>query len=191
MNGKMKTFGWILAGSLLASPAAAHTGVPGGLGAGLLHPLLGLDHLLALVALGLWAGWMGKADRLLLPLLLVAGLGIGMLAGFAGVYLPAVESMIALSVLVFGLFASVAARPGRAIALIVAAGFGLFHGYAHAVEMPLIGSLYGYAGGILASSALVTGLAALSGDYLLAQQRLVRALGGGVALTGLTLLVAG
>ena len=129
----------------LASPALAHTGLDGthSFAAGFAHPLGGADHLLAMLVVGLLAGIM-PARGWLAPAGFMAGMTAGAILGFAGAALPAVEPMIALSVLALGgLLALGPALPALALAG-AAAVFALFHGAAHAAEAPLgiDGALY-------------------------------------------------
>ena len=96
--------------------------------------------------------------------------------------------------MVFGVLASSARHPGRGVALVIASSFGLFHGYAHAVEMPALVSLSGYTAGILATSLAVAGLNAALGHFLVGQgcaARLARGLGAGAAFAGAGFLIAG
>ncbi|WP_370208399.1 HupE/UreJ family protein [Pararhodobacter marinus] len=179
--------------ALLAAPAMAHTGHGAeGLAHGLAHPFFGADHLVAMVAVGLWSG-------LVLPRRVWAGAAAFMTAmitgaalGCAGAVLPMAEGMIALSVIVFGLLV-VMARRGQpraltAVSLAAIAAFGTAHGYAHAVEATgsaaayvagfLVASAVLHASGILAARALVTG-------------RLAQILAGGAVVAAGALLVAG
>jgi urease accessory protein len=143
----------------LALPAAAHPGHGGepGFIAGLLHPLSGLDHLLALVAVGLWSRRQGQGHALVLPAVFLVLMAQG--ASCAGMLaegmLPALEMSIAASVLLLGGLASLAGRmaPQLAVALVGLCGF--VHGLAHGRELAGMASGAGY----LAASALVMGLA--------------------------------
>jgi urease accessory protein len=179
----------------VAQPAAAHSlGAGGtGLGAGLAHPLLGLDHLLALLGAGLWASWLGGRLRWALPAAFLGALFLGALLAWQGLVLPAVEPMIAASVLVFGLLGASAVRSGGLLGLIVTLGFGLFHGQAHGMELPLAAGATGYAIGLLLSSAAVLGLGLVSGQWLLGggAQRLHRGLAALLGGIGAGWLIAG
>jgi len=129
---------------LIALPlaASAHTGVDGGMhhgfAAGFLHPLTGADHLAAMVAVGLWSALTARhawPDLLWAPLGFAVMLLAGALAGLAGVQLPAVEPMIAASLLVLGLLVATQRRlPALAAASLVGA-FAVFHGVAHGQEL--------------------------------------------------------
>ena len=149
-----------LAGAaLMALPAAAlaHTGhmEPGGFMHGFEHPLGGLDHLLAMVAVGLWAAQSGGRALLALPAAFVGAMILGALAGMAGLPLPAVELGILGSVLALG--ALVAFQPKLSVGVCVAitAAFAVFHGYAHGVEMPAAASAWAYGLGFTVATALL------------------------------------
>lgn len=123
---------------------------------GFAHPLGGLDHLLAMLAVGLYAAHQPGATRWMLPagfvLAMLAGAGLGAL----GVALPAVEAGIAASVLVLGLLIALAARLPLAASLPLVAAFALFHGHAHHAEMGGA-SLVTYATGFALATALLHG----------------------------------
>ena len=128
-----------LAALLVASgPAQAHTGIGGtlGLAQGFGHPIGGIDHLLVMVAVGLFAAHLGGRALWLVPLSFISAMAIGGAFGITGIFLPSVEVGIALSVVVFGV--SVAARPHlpTLVAMTLAGFFALFHGQAHGAEMP-------------------------------------------------------
>jgi len=148
-----------LGGLALLAPTAAwaHTGVghTDGLIHGLMHPVLGADHLLAMVAVGVWATQLGGRAILALPAAFVATMAIGAVAGAAGLGLPGVEAGILLSVLALGALAAAATRLPIVLAMAVVAIFALFHGHAHGTEMPatLSGWLYG-TGFVAATAAL-------------------------------------
>ncbi len=181
---------------LLLAPAAAlaHAGhdLPGGgFATGFLHPLFGLDHIAAMIAVGLWAATLGGAAvpvlLLAFPLAMVAG---GIL-GAAGIAVPAVEQGIAASSLVIGVAVLLALRPPLWVAGSVVAAFAVFHGHAHGAEMPATGSLVPYAAGfVLATLALhLAGLGLGRLSRLRPGPALLRALGGAIALTGSAALV--
>jgi urease accessory protein len=183
-----------LAAMLAPSAALAHAGV-GAHGAafasGLVHPLLGPDHLLAMVAVGLFAAMTGGRARLACPASFVAAMVAGGLLGFEGAALPVVEPTILASVVVLGLAIAFAVRPPLALACAVIALFGLAHGFAHGLEAPALGGLPYVAGFVIATSALHgVGLALGLAGARLGRPALVRALGALTAAGGL-LLVAG
>ncbi|MFC7705875.1 HupE/UreJ family protein [Plastorhodobacter daqingensis] len=175
---------------LAAAPALAH---PGHVGqapfvAGVVHPLLGADHLLAMIAVGLWAAHLGGAALPGLPAAFVAAMVAGFTVALGGGVLPLVEPMILASVLVLGLMLALALRlPTGASAALVAL-FGLFHGFAHGQEMGE-GGAAAFGAGFALSTALLhaagAGLGLVLGQWFpqARGQALLRALGA-VTLTG-------
>lgn len=183
----------------VAAPALAHPGHDaGGFAGGFAHPFGGFDHLMAMLAVGLWAvQYAGRPSATqpralwLLPASFVAAMAAGFGLGLAGVALPGVEAGIALSVLILGLIVAFAVRPPLPAAMTVTALFALFHGHAHATEMG-DAAIIAYAAGMLLATALLHG-AGLTAARL-AQQfnlgMLTRAAGAAVALAGVVILVA-
>ncbi len=172
--------------------AGAHTGHgASGFLAGLAHPLNGMDHLLAMLAVGLWAGQAGGRRIWLLPALFMATLAIGALAGTLQPSLPLVEQGIAASVLVLGLLIASPTRLALPASMALVAVFGLFHGHAHGSEMPDASAPLGYALGFLAATAaLHLGGIATSRTMCERFTRLVQALGMGIASCGAWMLAA-
>lgn len=120
---------------------------------GLAHPFTGLDHLLAMVAVGLWASQIGGRALWLLPLTFPVVMAAGAAVGFGGAQLSWVESGIAASVLVLGTLIALRARPSLAISVPLIGLFALLHGYSHGVELPASVSALTYAGGFIAATA--------------------------------------
>ncbi|WP_411386357.1 HupE/UreJ family protein [Pseudomonas sp. MPB03] len=146
--------------ALLLTPALAfaHPGHgDNGLIAGLGHPIGGLDHLLAMLAVGLWAAQQQGAARWALPCTFVGTMLLGGLLGFEGLNLPALESGIAASVLALGLAVALAVRPPLSLAVGATASFALFHGVAHGLELPDMSSPWAYAVGFVAATAALHG----------------------------------
>ncbi|GAB6405317.1 HupE/UreJ family protein [Pseudomonas sp. MHK4] len=142
--------------ALLLTPAIAfaHPGHgDNGLFAGISHPIGGLDHLLAMLAVGLWAAQQHGAARWVLPSTFVGTMLVGGLLGFEGLSLPAMESAIAASVLALGLAVTLAVRPPLSLAMGATAMFALFHGVAHGLELPDMSSPWSYAAGFVAATA--------------------------------------
>lgn len=141
----------------MASPAAAHsgTGLPGGVAAGFMHPFTGLDHMLAMVSVGLWGAILGRPLLVLLPVIFPAVMAIGGAMGVAGVPLPPVEIGIAVSVLVLGGLIFGAVRPPVWLACAVVAGFAIFHGYAHGLELPSAADPIGYSIGFVMATGML------------------------------------
>ena len=178
--------------ALLLAPALAfaHPGHgDNGLMAGISHPLGGLDHLLAMLAVGLWAAQQKGAARWALPCTFVATLLLGGLLGFEGLALPALESGIAASVLALGLAVALAVRPPLLMALGATALFALFHGVAHGLELPDMSSPWAYAAGFVGATAVLHAAGYAVVRWLpTAAAPLVRVAGAASAATGVWLL---
>lgn len=186
-----KTFRWIISASLAlaAGTASAHTGDHAvvGFASGFAHPFLGLDHLLAMLAIGLWAAQQGGRALWAVPAAFLAAMGLGGLLVWTGGALPQVETGIALSVLVLGLLIATRQKWAVPVGMAVAASFALFHGYAHGLEIPQAASPFLYAlGFVLATAALHA--AGIGGNLL--GRRAVQWAGAAIAATGLVLIVA-
>lgn len=181
--------------AVAAAPVLAHPGhtesvlaVTGGtmggtweaLASGFVHPLTGLDHLLALAAAGVWSARQPQGVKLL-PVFLGTML-LGALAGIAGFAVPGLETGIAATVVALGLLmAAVTVNVPAPLAMALCAGFAALHGNAHGLELPAAG-----AAGYIASSALL--LAAGRGVGAWASARMLRIAGAGVAVAGLLML---
>ena len=158
----------VVAGLVLAGAAPsvfAHTfgAVGAGFAAGFGHPFLGLDHLAAMIAVGVWAAQAGWRPVWSVPLVFMAVMAFAATLAFAGIALPVVEAGIAASLLVLGLLIAAAVRlPASAGALIVAV-FALFHGYAHGAEIPQAAAPWLYAGGFLLATGLLHAAGILAG----------------------------
>ena len=169
---------------LLAGPAAAHsgTGLPGGFAAGFMHPLSGLDHLLAMVSVGLWGAILGRPLVYALPVVFPAMMVAGAIIGMVGLSLPPVELGIAVSVLALGGSVALSWRAPVWTAVALVALFALFHGYAHGRELPSAADPIGYSAGFVLATGLLHGLGIGLG--------LVEGLpGGALAIRGLGLAI--
>lgn len=142
---------------LVPSVALAHTGAghPAGFVHGFVHPLGGLDHILAMVAVGVFAFVLGGRALWLVPLSFVVMMGAGFLVGAAGIGLPYVELGIALSSIVIGGAAALGRPMPVAGAMALCGVFAIFHGHAHGAEMPAVTSGLVYAVGFMAATALL------------------------------------
>jgi len=185
-----------LAAATLPFAAFAHVGADGaahhaaGFAQGFLHPFTGVDHLLAMVGVGLWSALMARNARELAwaPLGFAAMLLAGALLGLAGVGLPAVEPMIAASLLVVGLLVLTRLRLPGPLAAALVGGFALFHGVAHGQELAGDGGAVAALAGMVLATALLH-LAGIAGGWQLRQRGTVsRLAGGAVALFGIALL---
>ena len=142
---------------LIASPVAAHPlhGAGAGLMSGFGHPFAGLDHLLAMLAVGAWAAHIGGQAIWKVPLVFIGALLLGGALGIAGFSLPHVEPMVAASVLALGLLLASGRILGPFPAALLTIFFGLFHGLAHGAEWAVAGSVVAYGlGFLLATGAL-------------------------------------
>ncbi|MDB5765762.1 MAG: ureJ [Collimonas fungivorans] len=142
---------------LSIAPAFAHPGHPDAFGFnnGFAHPFSGIDHLLAMLAVGLWAAQNKRSALWVLPLAFPLMMVVGALLAFAGLQMPGVETGIAASVAVLGLLIAFAIRmPVWASASVVSV-FALFHGYAHGSELPHGASALWYGVGFVAATALL------------------------------------
>ncbi|MEJ0076964.1 MAG: HupE/UreJ family protein [Alphaproteobacteria bacterium] len=173
---------------ILATPALAHTGEgAGGFLSGLAHPVFGPDHVIAMVAVGMWGVFFGAPALWLLPIVFPLVMAFGGVVGIAGVPLPAVETGIAASAIVLGLMVALAARPPLWIAAVLVGAFAIFHGYAHGKELPDDANALAYSAGfVIATGALhLTGIAFGQLAHWPAGRLAVRGAGGAIALAGL------
>ena len=186
--------GVLAAGAVLFGVAATVTAHPGhnthGFAAGVTHPVSGLDHLLAMFAVGLWASRIAGTRKWLLPLMFVSGMILGMVLGVLTVPVPSVELGIAGSVIAFGLLIAVGRDVPFGVAMGLTVLFALFHGHAHGAEMPENSSALSYGLGMI----LVTTLLHVSGIAVGTSMRgargitLLRLGGTAVTCSGLLLL---
>jgi urease accessory protein len=169
-----------------AGTASAHPGHAGheigGIGWGLVHPFTGLDHLLAMVAVGLWAVQLGGRALWMLPLSFVSAMAMGGALGMDGFVLPQVEPMILGSALVLGAVVAMAARLPMAASVAIVAVSAFFHGQAHGAEMPAGANGWMTALGFVLATAALHGAGVGGGKVLqqVATQRAVRACGAAI-----------
>jgi len=185
----------LLAAGLTLMPAMAYAH-PGhgtsGLVSGLSHPLFGLDHLLAMVAVGLCAAKLGGAARWLLPMLFVGVMVLGGGLAIAGMHLPGVELGIVASVIVLGMLLIVARSGATLPAALLVSGFALFHGYAHGAEMPAAAGAATYAFGFALATAGLHAFGLVGGQWLQARQwqRAVQVLGALISMAGVSMALS-
>ncbi|MEM6744344.1 MAG: HupE/UreJ family protein, partial [Pseudomonadota bacterium] len=180
---------------LLPAVALAHAdhahGGPGGFLSGFLHPLAGWDHVLAMVAVGLWGAFLGAPALWLLPVVFPLVMALGAALGILSVPLPAVEAGIAASAAVLGLMIVLKARLPLPAAAAIVGVFAIFHGHAHGTELPQAATPAAYAVGFV----LATGLLHMLGIAFGALTRWPRgrlalqAGGGAISLAGLAFLL--
>ncbi|MFG1362496.1 HupE/UreJ family protein [Xanthobacter versatilis] len=176
------------------APAFAHTGTGVSLGllSGFMHPLSGADHLVAMVAVGLWGAQLGNPAIWVLPVTFPLVMAVGGLLGVLGVPLPAVEPVIAVSGIALGLMVALSARPPLWVAAVMVGVFAIFHGFAHGRELPEAADAVAYAVGFVGA----TGLLHLSGILIgvlvgwEAGARVVRACGAAIGCVGVYFLLA-
>jgi urease accessory protein len=183
-----------LAATLLAvtaSAAQAHTGHPiDSAGAGALHPLTGLDHLLAMIGVGIWAAHIGASGERhatwLVPASFVVVMALGAVVGLSGATLPLAEAGIIGSVVLIGLLIASTSRLPLWAPMAVVALFAFCHGFAHGAEMP---ASLAYGAGVLAATVIlhVTGIGIGLVARRLSSQLGVRIVGGALALAGFAL----
>jgi urease accessory protein len=191
----------LLAAALLTAAttgAEAHTGVgtASSVAHGFAHPLGGVDHLVTMIAVGLFAMRLGGPALWLVPASFVTVMAAGGAAGMAGLGLPLAEAGIAFSIVALGAMIAFRVPVSTGAAMLLVGLFAVFHGHAHGAEMPHSLSALGYGIGFVAATcalhALGIGLgvaAARKGEAF--GSRALRTAGSGVALAGVTLLVAG
>jgi urease accessory protein len=175
-----------------AAPALAHVDpvAHGSLMAGLSHPFFGADHVLAMIAVGLWAAQIGRRALWSVPAAFVATMALGFGLAVGGVMLPFVEPAILASVVALGLLVAMAVRLDAAAAAAVVAVFALFHGHAHGGELGTAGAWPFAAGFIIATVLLhIAGIGIGLGVARLSKGTLARLLGGITAVTGAALLI--
>lgn len=177
---------------VLTSQAIAHTegGLAGGFVSGLSHPISGLDHVVAMVAVGLWGAFLGAPAIWLLPIVFPVVMAFGGVLGILGVPVPSVEVGIALSAVVLGLCVAFALKLPLWIAATIVGAFAVFHGHAHGTELPSAADAYTYAAGFVVATGLLHVAGIVFG--LLARwdvgKLAVRAGGGIIALAGVAFL---
>lgn len=183
--------------AVTSQAAHAHVGVgqTSGFAYGFGHPISGLDHILAMIMVGVLAAQIGGRAVWLVPASFVTVMLLGGLVGAAGVALPFVELGIGLSVVVLGAVVALGLRIAVAFAMTLVGFFAMFHGFAHSAEMPPSGSGLGYGMGFVLATAALHALGLGFGLVLshVASARgghLVRATGGAAALAGVA-IVAG
>lgn len=142
---------------LTTVPALAHVGLGQveTFSTGFLHPLTGMDHVLAMVAVGLYAASLGGAALWLVPCAFVGMMMVGGLIGYSGFPLPLVEQVIGLSVVAMGLAIALGVRLPTVIAMGLVGLFALFHGHAHGSEGAELASFLPYAAGFVIATALL------------------------------------
>ncbi|ABV95529.1 hydrogenase/urease accessory protein (plasmid) [Dinoroseobacter shibae DFL 12 = DSM 16493] len=178
--------------SLSAMPALAHEthGHGGGFVAGFTHPILGWDHVAAMVAVGLWGAFLGAPAIWILPVVFPLVMALGAVLGIAGVPVPAIETGIALSAVVLGLMIAFVVRPPLWVAAVIVGLFAVFHGYAHGTELPGTVNAFAYAVGFVISTGLLHMIGIAFGLAIKwpAGRMAVRGAGGLISIAGVAFL---
>lgn len=184
-----------LLATLLPATVLAHEGssLPyGSFIAGLAHPVLGVDHFLAMVSVGIVSAQIGGRAIWTVPATFVAVMAVGGVLGILDVGLTAIEVGIALSVLVLGLAIAADRRLPVVVAMVAVAFFAIFHGYAHGAEMPQVAQPLRYALGFMTGTTLLHILGVVIGDisqHYVRGKLLLRVAGGAIATAGTFFLV--
>jgi urease accessory protein len=175
----------------LAAHAHVNAGDTIGFWHGLQHPIGGLDHILAMLAVGLWAAQIGGHTLWAVPLTFVSVMAIGGVLGIVGTPVPFVEQGIIASDLILGGLVLLATRLPLAVSMGIVGLLAIFHGYAHGAEMPKESSALLYAAGFVLSTAMIhlsgVGIALVIKKLL--KEKMVRIAGGGILLGGIYILV--
>jgi len=177
---------------LVASTAHAHSegGIAGGFLSGFFHPVNGIDHVIAMVAVGLWGAFLGSPALWVLPMVFPLVMTIGGALGVMGVPVPAVETGIAVSAVALGGVVAGAVRPPLWVAAVLVGVFAIFHGHAHGTELPNAADPIAYSLGFVTATGLLH-LAGIGLGLLTrwpAGVKAVRAMGAGIAVGGLGFL---
>ncbi len=176
----------------LSSAALAHegSGIAGGFASGFMHPILGWDHVAAMVAVGLWGAFLGSPAIWILPVVFPLVMAFGGALGVMGVPMPAVETGIAASAVVLGVMVLFAVRPPIWVAAVIVGAFAVFHGHAHGTELPGAANAVAYSVGFVIGTGLLH-LCGIAFGLLVkwpAGKAMVRAGGGLIALAGVGFL---
>lgn len=182
------TLAIVLLGAL-AAPALAHSGHGSGFAItdGFLHPLHGLDHLLAMLAVGFWAAQIDTRALWVLPVTFVSAMALGALAAAVGLAAGGIEAAIVGSVIVLGAAIASKIRMPLAVAMGICALFAVAHGQAHGLEIPDGASIAGYFGGFIGATALLHLAGAALGRLMMRLPLVSRAIGVAISAAGVTL----
>jgi urease accessory protein len=183
---------FFLAMIFIPSSALAHIteDTSGGLISGMMHPISGMDHVVAMVAVGLWGAQLGMPAIWLLPVVFPLVMAMGGVLGLIGIPLPAVELGIALSAIVLGLMVALAQRPPLAVSAILVGIFAIFHGYAHGAELPASAGPLAFSVGFVFATGCLHATGILIGLIIKwpLGAKIIRVGGGAIAATGVYFL---
>jgi urease accessory protein len=177
---------------MIVGPALAHSekGEAIDFWSGFTHPLFGLDHVVAMVAVGLWGAFLGAPALWILPVVFPLVMAIAGAAGVFGLPLVGIETGIALSAIALGAMVAMAAKPPLWVAALLVGGFAVFHGYAHGAELPVGADAISFSMGFVIATGLLhlTGIAFGALSQWPNGRVAVRAAGGVIALIGVGFL---
>jgi urease accessory protein len=187
---RMLLFTWIFIAFSGMVYAHEGVGVTGGFLSGFMHPLLGWDHVIAMVAVGLWGAFLGTPGIWILPIVFPLIMAVGGVFGVFGVEIPEVETGIAVSAMVLGAMVAFAARPPIWTAALIVGAFAIFHGHAHGAELPSAANPLAYSVGFIVSTGLLHLLGIIFGLLVRwpAGKLAVQACGGIIAVVGAAFL---
>jgi urease accessory protein len=162
------------------------TGIAGGVQSGFVHPLHGLDHLLAMISVGLWGTFLGRPLIYVLPVIFPAMMAAGAIMGMFSAPMPPVEVGISLSVLLLGGCIALSIEAPVWAASLIVATFAIFHGYAHGKELPSAADPVSYSAGFVVATGLlhVSGIGLGSLSRYASGMVAIRSLGAIIALVG-------
>jgi urease accessory protein len=175
-------------------PALAHTGTGAAFGflSGFLHPITGPDHLVAMVAVGLWGAQLGNPAIWVLPITFPLVMALGGVVGVSGFELPFAEDVVGFSGVALGLAVATRARPPLWVAGLLVGMFAIFHGYAHGKELPAAADPIGYGVGFVTATGLLHLCGILIGTLIRwpSGERLVRVCGAAIGCVGAFFLLS-
>lgn len=183
---------WLLVVMAFAFPDFIHAhsfGTSGGLLVGFMHPFTGLDHFLAMFAVGLWGAQIGGRYIWTLPVTFPLIMVIGGILGILGIPLVGVEVGIALSIVVLGLAIVFSLKPAEWVVLLLVSVFAIFHGYAHGTELPKSADPADFAAGFVIATGLIHVIGIAVGLVSQKISYLTRILGGFVVIGGIYFLL--
>jgi urease accessory protein len=193
MKGSFRVIVLLLTTLMVPSLAHAHSGAgeTSRLLEGIGHPLSGLDHICAMVAVGLWAAQMGGRSIWAIPLTFINVMALGGILAMMGINLPLVETGIVISLLTLGVLIAASLRLPLVASVIIVGLFATFHGLAHGAEMPETASALAYAAGFIIATAFLHGCGVGLGVAIqrLASPKIVRYAGTAIVLCGAYLLL--
>ena len=180
----------MVVGLVLSNVVHAHIGVhaDGSFETGLLHPFSGMDHMLAMIAVGLWAAQSGGRNLVMLPAVFMLAMTIGAAVGVSGGSLPVAEAGVALSVVILGVFLALAVQGAWQWAAPLVGLFALFHGYAHGTEVPQFADPARYFVGVLLATGALHACGIAAAYTLKTRDAALRAGGAAISLAGLWLV---